>query len=50
VKPVLPGDTIEVTHEVDTIDTSSGKFVAAVTARNQDGVVVAAARHVMAFV
>ena len=50
VKPVFPGDTIEVTHEVDTIDTSSGKFVAAVTARNQDGVVVAASRHVMAFV
>lgn len=50
VKPVFPGDTIEVTHEVDTIDTSSGKFVAAVTARNQNGGVVAAARHVMAFV
>ena len=50
VKPVFPGDTIEVTHEVDTVDPSTGKFVATVTARNQDGAVVAAARHVMAFV
>jgi acyl dehydratase len=50
VKPVFPGDTIEVTHKVDTVDASTGKFVAAVTARNQNGVVVAAARHVMAFV
>jgi acyl dehydratase len=50
VKPVFPGDTIEVTHEVDTVDAATGKFIASVTARNHDGVVVAAARHVMAFV
>ena len=50
VRPVYPGDTVTVTHVVDEVDASSGKFVAVVTVTNQDGVVVAAARHVMAFV
>lgn len=50
VKPVFPGDTVEVVHAVESVDAAAGKFVAAVTVRNQDGAVVAAARHVMAFV
>jgi len=50
IRPVRFGDTVEVTHAVDEIDVGADRFVAAVTVTNQDGIVVAAARHVMKFV
>ncbi len=50
IRPVRFGDTVEVTHTVDEIDAGADRFVATVTMTNQDGVVVAAARHVMKFV
>ena len=47
VHPVRLGDTVEVRYEVVEVDEERGRARAEVEVRNQDGVTVAAATHVL---
>jgi 3-hydroxybutyryl-CoA dehydratase len=46
VKPVRPGDTITVTYEITAVEWDEQKTIAAVTATDQRGEVVAVATHI----
>lgn len=49
VKPVRVGDTVTVTYEIVSADREAEKTVAAVTAVNQRGEVVAVAAHILKY-
>jgi 3-hydroxybutyryl-CoA dehydratase len=49
IKPVHVGDTLTITYEIVATDGQDAKTVAAVTATNQHGEVVAVASHILKF-
>jgi acyl dehydratase len=50
IKPVFIGDTVTVTYTISDLDPDKRRSRAKVEAINQDGVTVAAAEHIMAWV